>query len=137
MINMGMKNKVGKTESLYQRLNHHVSEAKCKVILYGVGLEKSRTWEDLNKSYLKGVYDTYEECHTAYMDSPPYVKAYKLAMAHVHELKLIELYNLYYEKAKEDVQSFRAFLEFSAKFFEGGTEETELMSILSGVNIDG
>lgn len=132
---MGIQ-RTGKTEKIYSKLAKYCSDAKIRVILYGTGIDKTRTWEDINQSYHKGIYKTYEECHVTFQDDPSYIKAYKLAMEHVHNIKLIELYELYYNKAKEDVQAFKAFMDFSEKFFKDDKGENELMQILQGVDID-
>lgn len=131
-----MAQKSGKTETILQRLTRNVSEAKARVILYGVGVDRKRTWGDINKSYLCDVYPTFEDAHTMYLDDPQYIKAYRMAMEHVHNIKLIELYDLYYNKAKDDVQAFKAFLDFSDKLFKNDEGENELMKILQGVDID-
>ncbi len=47
---------------------------------------------------------------------------------------MIELYNVYFEKAKEDTQAFKAFTDFSDKFFEDNVNE--LTQLLNGVDID-
>lgn len=54
-----------------------------------------------------------------------------------HENKLIELYNTYYVKALEgDNQSLKPFLDCSKELFKD-SEESEIMSILKGVKLDG
>ncbi len=126
----------GKTEKIYSRLAKYCSDAKVRTILYGTGIDRTRTWKDVNNSYLKGAYDTFESAHTAFQDDPLYVKAYKIGLEHVHNIRLMELYELYYNKAKDDVQAFKAFMDFSDKFFNSDKGENELMSLLQGVDID-
>ncbi len=48
---------------------------------------------------------------------------------------MVELYNIYYDKAKEDVQAFKAFVDFSKTFFKGN-EESELQKALNGIDFD-
>lgn len=53
-----------------------------------------------------------------------------------HEEKLIALYNKYYELALSgDVQSFRAFIDFSKVFMGEDSEENELTRILKGAKV--
>ena len=56
-------------------------------------------------------------------------------MATEHQSKLVELYNLYFEKAKEDANTFKSFNDVSKELFKDA-EEDELTKILQGVRID-
>lgn len=49
-------------------------------------------------------------------------------------VRMIELYNIYYERAKTDVQAFKALIDFKKEFF-AGNEQSELVKILNGVKI--
>lgn len=53
-----------------------------------------------------------------------------------HENKLIELYDIYYKKCLEDNTYFKAFSDVSKELFKNN-EESELMKILNGVELDG
>lgn len=127
----------GKTETVKMKIDKFVAEGKSRVILYGTGIDVTRDWNFLNKTYFDSRYPTFEDAHQVYMNDPEYVKAYKIALEHNHQIRLIELYNLYFEKAKEDTNSFKAFLDFSDKFFSGDKGESELMGLLKGVKLDG
>lgn len=61
--------------------------------------------------------------------------AVKYLLKRLHKQRLVELYELYFEKAKEDVQAFQAFSKFSEKFFEDDGED-ELRSIINGIKLD-
>ncbi len=61
--------------------------------------------------------------------------ATKYLLKRLHNRRLVDLYNLYFEKAKEDVASFRAFTDFSEKFF-ADESQTELQKIISNIVID-
>ena len=61
--------------------------------------------------------------------------AVKYLLKRMHAQKLIELYEIYFDKAKKDVQAFQAFSKFSEKFFEESGED-ELLSVLKETNID-
>ena len=49
-----------------------------------------------------------------------------------HNIRMTELYHDYFDKAKEDVQSFKAFCDFSDKFF-ATEKDSELLAILSNI----
>lgn len=129
--------KAGKTETVKMKIENHVSEAKARVILFGTGIDVSRDWEFINKTYCENRYKAFEEAHQVYMNDAEYVKAYKIALEHNHQIRLIELYNLYFNKAKEDTNSFKAFIDFSEKFFNSDKGDSELMGLLKGVKLDG
>ncbi len=59
----------------------------------------------------------------------------KWLLNRLHQAKMIELYNLYFDKAKEDTQAFKAFIEFSEKFF-AEQKDSELLGILQGIKDD-
>lgn len=70
----------------------------------------------------------------AKLTEPSQQDAIKYLLERLHKTKLFELYNLYYQRAKEDTNAFRAFLEFSKDFF--GQEQNELIDILKSVDIE-
>jgi len=49
-----------------------------------------------------------------------------------HAIRMTDLYYDYYEKAKTDVHSFKAFCDFSDKFF-ATEKDSELLAILSNI----
>lgn len=61
--------------------------------------------------------------------------AVKYLLKRMHAQKLVELYEIYINKAKEDVQAFQAFSKFSEKFFEDDGED-ELRAVLKDVKLD-
>ena len=61
--------------------------------------------------------------------------AVKYLLKRMHAQKLVELYEIYFDKAKEDVQAFQAFSKFSEKFFEDDGED-ELRAMLKDVELD-
>lgn len=61
--------------------------------------------------------------------------AIKWLLKRIHQGKLIELYNLYFDRAKEDTNAFKAFTEFADKFF-AEEKDSELLSILQGIKDD-
>lgn len=61
--------------------------------------------------------------------------AIKWLLNRLHQEKMIELYGLYFVKAKDDTNAFKAFIDFSEKFF-AAEKDSELLSILQGVDIE-
>lgn len=59
----------------------------------------------------------------------------KLQKFRLRKAKLIELYNTYYDKAKDDTNAFKAFTDFSDKFF-AEEKDSELLGILNGIKDD-
>lgn len=91
---------------------------------------KINTFEDLVASYA-GFTDGMDEAHCErWLSEESVQKAVKYLLKRLHEQKLIELYELYFEKAKTDVQAFQAFSKFSEKFF-AETGEDDLRAILN------
>lgn len=91
-----------------------------------------KTFDDL-----KSVYAVFTERHTEevcekYLLEERVQNAVKWLLKRLHQKKLVELYEIYFEKAKGDVQAFRAFQEFSKEFFKE-TKQSDLSRLLSRV----
>lgn len=88
------------------------------------------TFEDLTKAY-EGFTAGMDEAHCErWLAEESVQTAVKYLLKRLHGQKLIELYEIYFDKAKTDVQAFQAFSKFSEKFFEEDGED-ELRSILN------
>lgn len=61
--------------------------------------------------------------------------AIKWLLKRIHQEKMIELYNIYFDKAKTDTNAFKAFCEFSNTFF-AEEKDSELLGILNGIKDD-
>ena len=97
--------------------------------------KKVDSFEELTAEY-KGFTPGMDEAHCERWLSEEVVqKAAKYLLKRIHEQNMIELYGIYFEKAKEDVQAFKAFSEFSENFF-GDDGEDELLSILNATDIN-
>lgn len=95
-----------------------------------------KTFDELKKRYeSKFPKNITEEQAEVWMYEKPVQNALKELMKCLHEKKMIELYNIYFEKAKSDVQAFKAFTDFSKTFFENN-EENELAMLLKGIKLD-
>ena len=94
-----------------------------------------KTFDDLVghfKMFPKGVK---EKDANIWLYEEPVQNALKVLLKAKHEQKMAELYDIYYEKAKEDVQAFRAFVDFSKTFFKDN-DESELQKILKQADLD-
>lgn len=140
MANKSAKGKSTQLEqSLLQKL-HDMLPTQVKVYYivwkYAKHLlpKKIDTFEELREEY-QGFTDGMDEAHCERWLSEESVQAaIKYLLKRMHNQKLIELYEIYFERAKTDVQAFQAFSKFSEKFFEEDGED-ELRSILSNTDL--
>lgn len=91
-------------------------------------------FEDLHNNYQYFTDTMTEDFCETWLTENVCQNAVRWLLNRLHQQKLIELYNMYFEKAKEDTQAFKAFIEFSDKFF-ADEKESELLSILNGTDI--
>lgn len=95
--------------------------------------EEIKTYKDLQKAFV--CFRHLDEATVnKYIYNEGVQNAIKWLLKRQDGVKMIELYNLYYEKAKTDVQAFKALIDFKKEFF-AESEQNELVSILNGVNI--
>lgn len=97
--------------------------------------KKIDTFADLKKTYKVFTDGVTEETAKRWLTETTVQAAIKYLLQRVHQAKMIELYSIYFEKSKNDTNAFKAFIEFSEKFFEGDRED-ELLSILKNVDMD-
>lgn len=132
---------VAQEESIIAHLKGIVrTDAKVYFILwkYAPNLlpnQNMKTFSDLKENY-KTFTDGMTEvsCRNWLMEENMQT-AIKWLLKRIHQFKLIELYNLYFDKAKEDTQAFRAFMDFSDKFFVD-EKDSELLSMVQGISED-
>lgn len=94
-----------------------------------------KTFEDLKANYKTFTAGMTEPNCNKWLLEENVQSAVKWLLKRLHQAKLIELYNTYYEKAKEDTTAFKAFTEFADKFF-AEEKDSELLSILNGIKDD-
>lgn len=131
---------VSKEMSIYRKLQemigtdtkvYYVMYLYCPEYLKDYEKEPIKTFEDLRDRY-KVFSDTItEDTCKKYLLEQGVQSAIKWLLNRLHQKKMIELYNVYYDKSLNgDVQAFKAFQDFSDKFFkenkEGGL--TQLLS---------
>lgn len=97
--------------------------------------KKVDTFEELTAEY-KGFTKGMDEAQCErWLAEESVQTAVKYLLKRMHAQKLVELYKIYFDKAKEDVQAFQAFSKFSEKFFEDDGED-ELRAVLKEVKLD-
>ncbi len=127
-------------QSLMQKL-HEMLPTQVKVYYivwkYAPSLlpKKIDTFEELVEEY-KGFTKGMDEAQCErWLAEESVQTAVKYLLKRMHNQKLVELYEIYFDKAKEDVQAFQAFSKFSEKFFEDDGED-ELHAVLKEVRLD-
>lgn len=94
-----------------------------------------KTYDELKAKFKMFPQGVNEEQATLWLYEEPTQNALKVLLKAKHSQRMTELYNIYFEKAKEDVQAFKAFVDFSDTFFKG-SDESELQKILNGFSIE-
>ena len=92
-----------------------------------------KTFEDLTsqyKTFTKGM--TAHVCDNWLMEENVQT-AVKWLLQREHQKKMIELYNIYYDKAKSDTNAFKAFIDFSNQFF-ADDKKNGILEIVQGLN---
>ena len=97
--------------------------------------DKLKTFDDLKANYKTFTVGMTESTCENWLSEQNVQTAIKWLLKRLHQQKMIELYNLYFEKAKDDTNAFKAFNDFSEKFFEA-EKESELLSMLQNANIE-
>lgn len=92
-----------------------------------------KTFKDLQDRYQKFPNVTEQEAEL-WLYEKPVQNALKELLKSQHTKKMMELYNIYFEKAKTDVQAFKAFIDFSNTFF-ADEKDSELEMLLKGIKI--
>ncbi|WP_129598437.1 hypothetical protein [Anaerophilus nitritogenes] len=124
-------------KSLLGKLEEITTTKKAYWILWKYKVQyQDCTFQDICKKFLGG--NLKEEDAEKYLLEEDVQRAIKYLLKILHNNKMIELYQIYFEKAKKDVQAFKAFTDFSKSFF-ADEKENELVAILNevGDDIDG
>lgn len=127
-------------QSVFSKLNEIVpSQSKVYYIMWKYARhllpQEINTFDDLVSTY-KIFTDGMTEKHCEnWLSEEAVQSAVMYLLKRLHQQKLIELYNTYFDKAKDDVQAFKAFMDFSDKFF-ADTGEDELRAVLRDIQIN-
>lgn len=122
-----------RTVPLVDQLKEIVPEGLAKYILWEQGISyKDKDQAYMLKSYLNNITpEKMEEWRTR--------EDYNQAIKHLNKLsharKMNSLYSLLYDQAsKGDIQSIKAFTDFSKLYFED--KENEFYALLNGIEVD-
>ncbi len=134
--------KVSKEKSIYQSLKDMLgTDSKVYYIMYLYCPEQLkdgannpiRDFDDLKSRYQVFSDTITEEVCQKYLLEQNCQMAIKWLLKRLHQKKMIELYNTYYQKALDgDTQAFKAFLDFSETFFKED-KENGLTALLSRI----
>lgn len=139
----GSGKSVSTETSIYQTLKqmintdtkvYYVMWKYCPEYLKDSEKDPIETFDDLKNRYKVFNDSITEKTCEKYMLEQGVQNAVKWLLKRLHQKKQIELYNAYYNKALSgDVQAFKAFEDFSEKFF-AEDKENGLIKLLSRVS---
>lgn len=91
-----------------------------------------KTFEELTSQYKTFTVGMTEHvCENWLMESNVQT-AVKWLLKREHQKKMIELYGIYYDKAKTDTNAFKAFVDFSNQFFEDD-KKSDILDIVQSI----
>lgn len=138
----GTGKSVSQEQSILQRIKEMVrTDAKVYFILWKYAPQllpdgsELKTFNDLKNHYKTFTDGMTESTCNNWLTEQNVQTAVKWLLKRLHQQKMIELYNLYFVKAKEDTNAFKAFTDFSEKFF-AQEKESELLSILQNADVE-
>lgn len=137
----GQGSSVSQEQSIIQKLKSLVkTDAKVYFIIWKYAPHllpnpNLKTFDDLKGNYKAFTKGMTEVSCSNWLTEQNVQTAVKWLLNRLHQQKMIELYNIYFDRAKEDTNAFKAFTEFSEKFFKE-EKESELLTILQGVDIE-
>lgn len=132
----------GKSTSQEESVLVHIislvkTQAKAYYILWKFSPQllpqQFKTFDDLKNNYKTFTAGMTEKTAENWLMEENVQTAVKWLLKREHQKKLIELYNIYYKKAKDDTNAFKAFIDFSNQFFIDNNT-SELQSILQGIS---
>ena len=139
---------VSKEKSIYATLKeitgtdtkaYYIMYLYCPEYLKEADRNPIKGFEDLKSRYAVFSDSITEDICKRYLLEEGCQTAVKWLLKRLHQKKLIELYNTYYEKSLSgDTQAFKAFLEFSDKFFKEDKENglTKLLNKIPDDELD-
>ena len=124
-------------ESILMHLKNMVkTDTKVYYILWKYAPEllpqQFKTFDDLKmnyKCYTKGVTEKTAE---NWLMEENVQTAVKWLLQREHQKKMIELYNIYFDKAKSDTNAFKAFVDFSNQFF-ADDKKSDILDIVQNI----
>ena len=92
-----------------------------------------KTFDDLKNSYKTFTAGMTEQICENWLMEENVQTAVKWLLQREHQKKMIELYNIYYDKAKTDTNAFKAFIDFSNQFF-ADDKKNGILEIAQGLS---
>lgn len=133
---------LSKEKTIYQNLKdmigtdtkvYYIMYLYCPEYLKGATEKPIESFDDLKSRYEVFSETITEEICKRYLLEEGVQSAVKWLLKRLHQKKMIELYNTYYQKALDgDTQAFKAFLDFSETFFKED-KENGLTALLSRI----
>ena len=133
---------VSKEMSIYRSLKemigtdtkvYYIMYLYCPEYLKDADIKPIKDFEDLKSRYEAFSETITEDICQRYLLEQGCQAAIRWLLKRLHQSKLVELYQTYYEKAlKGDVQAFKAWQEFSDKFFMED-QENDLTRLLNRI----
>ena len=93
---------------------------------------KFKTFDDLKNNYKVFTAGVTEKTAENWLMEENVQTAVKWLLKREHQKKLIELYNIYYDRAKEDTNAFKAFIDFSNQFF-ADDKKSDVLDIIQNI----
>lgn len=130
------KGHTNREKSLRNKLMEITTEPKTLYLLYKYKMGSCQTWEELKTKYFSAYANdfTEEKAETRFSSEEDFQKAEKYLLKILHTKELIQLYKVYLSKAQDDVSCFKAFLDFSDRFF-ANEKENELTKLLNNIDL--
>lgn len=131
----------GKSTSQEQSVLLHLislvhTQTKAYYILWKYAPEllpaKFKTFDDLKNNYKVFTAGVTEKTAENWLMEENVQTAVKWLLKREHQKKLIELYNIYYDRAKEDTNAFKAFIDFSNQFF-ADDKKSDVLDIIQNI----
>jgi acyl-CoA-binding protein len=132
---------MGKSTSQEQSVLKHLislvhTQTKAYYILWKYAPEllpaKFKTFDDLKNNYKVFTAGVTEKTAENWLMEENVQTAVKWLLKREHQKKLIELYNIYYDRAKEDTNAFKAFIDFSNQFFNDD-KKSDVLDIIQNI----
>ena len=139
---------VSKELSIYRNLKemlstdtkvYYIMWLYCPEYLKEADIRPIKTFDDLKNRYEVFSDTITEDVCKSYLLEQGCQTAIRWLLKRLHQKKLVDLYETYYQKAMDgDTQAFKAFLEFSDKFFKEDKENglTKLLNRIPDADLE-
>ncbi|MCI1951216.1 MAG: hypothetical protein LKJ50_00525 [Clostridiales bacterium] len=134
----GVGKSTSQEESILMHLKNMVkTDTKVYYILWKYAPEllpqQFKTFDDLENNYKCFTKGVIEKTAENWLMEENVQTAVKWLLQREHQKKMIELYNIYFDKAKSDTNAFKAFVDFSNQFF-ADDKKNGILEIVQGLS---